>query len=525
MGTPEVTVPVKPFYFNFGLEEDRDQAFEDAMNDSFSATLGSVTPTSVTSSRSNSEKNSCCNRKMLNIVLLGLGFCCTFGPMQICMLAQTVILNSVRDEYFTGTSTFGYLSLGITFTAMTISFFLAPALSVLAGPKNAMLIGAACLTLSISSFVRPLEITLYIGSVAQGIGCGIIWTVYGHFLTENSTLKTMGRNTGIFWVLFEIGPVSLNIFYVFITQGATTITEEMRHLLFMVLLPVSAIGICTFACLDTCLPKSSEEAEPKKLTIYKTTKSNRLLLAKEALRDEVRMAFTKEMFMLIPIFVYMGVELTFYINVFGTSLGYSRQFGDLRESLVGLHGLFVAVGQMAGGLVYGLLGGCQRKYGRDTGILLALLLHMVGFYLAYLVIPERAAFDMTSDHSLVPPSPYLALTCSFLFGFGDAGWNNPLFAVFGILYPQNPVAAFAIFQAYQSFGNVIAFAYSGAIRIPYQLLIVTVLGIFGAFGFFFVDWKIVSDEKKLKQSLAKSLVLVVDKPIRSDNSPPQSTIL
>lgn len=50
------------------------------------------------------------------------------------------------------------------------------------------------LTIAITAFLRPLEITLYLGAILQGIGSGIVWTVCGHFLAVNSTSTTIGRS-------------------------------------------------------------------------------------------------------------------------------------------------------------------------------------------------------------------------------------------------------------------------------------------------------------------------------------------
>ena len=44
---------------------------------------------------------------------------------------------------------------------------------------------------------------LYSGSVLIGVGAAVIWTAQGNFLTLNSSSDTIGRNSGIFWALFQ----------------------------------------------------------------------------------------------------------------------------------------------------------------------------------------------------------------------------------------------------------------------------------------------------------------------------------
>ncbi|XP_055346093.1 UNC93-like protein MFSD11 [Paramacrobiotus metropolitanus] len=221
--------------------------------------------------------------------------------------------------------------------------------------------------------------------------------------------------------------------------------------------------------------------------------------------DELKMALSKPMLLLSPMFVYMGMEMTFWMNVYGTALGYTLRFGTERERLVGLNGMVVGAGQIAGGFIYGLSANWFRKRGRDLGTLIALLLHFAAFYLAFVTLPDTASLEETDKRSYFAIDSSLAMICSFLLGFGDAGWNNPLFSLLDTLHPHNPVAAFAVFQGYQAIGNLISFAYSTCLTLPYQLAILVVAGVAGQFGFCIVEWKAVSDEVKAHMSKCASV--------------------
>lgn len=58
---------------------------------------------------------------------------------------------------------------------------------------------------------------------------------------------------------------------------------------------------------------------------------------------------------------------------------------------------------IVGGIFYAAVGGFLRRNGRDLGVLLAFLVHLAAFYVAFLIIPGRSALEMTSDVSFVNP--------------------------------------------------------------------------------------------------------------------------
>lgn len=55
------------------------------------------------------------------------------------------------------------------------------------------------------------------------------------------------------------------------------------------------------------------------------------------------------MLLLIWTFIYIGLEQTFWSNVYDSSLGYTMQFGtSVTKSLVGLSGVVVGIGEILG---------------------------------------------------------------------------------------------------------------------------------------------------------------------------------
>ena len=68
-----------------------------------------------------------------------------------------------------------------------------------------------------------------------------------------------------------------------------------------------------------------------------------------------------DMFMLSVYFYYMGMLVGFYSVVYGTCLSRTLQFDD-PKGIVGLHGIFMGVGQIIGSSIF--MGSWTKRFGR-----------------------------------------------------------------------------------------------------------------------------------------------------------------
>ena len=72
------------------------------------------------------------------------------------------------------------------------------------GLRTAVIIGGFVNTIYIGLLIfAPKAVPIYIFSVIIGIGGSLIWVGQGTILIVNSTAATIGRNTGIFYFMFE----------------------------------------------------------------------------------------------------------------------------------------------------------------------------------------------------------------------------------------------------------------------------------------------------------------------------------
>ncbi len=68
------------------------------------------------------------------------------------------------------------------------------------------------------------------------------------------------------------------------------------------------------------------------------------------------------MLLLSLVFLYTGLELTFFSGVYGACVGFTRSLGAAEaKALVGLHGCMVGAGEIAGGLIFGIFGKATNR--------------------------------------------------------------------------------------------------------------------------------------------------------------------
>ena len=155
-------------------------------------------------------------------------------------------------------------------------------------------------------------------------------------------------------------------------------------------------------------------------------------------------------------------------GVYGSSVGFTTGFGSDAKSLVGFHGIVVGVGEIAGGLLFGIFGHyLTRQRGRDPVVVLGFVLHMIAFFLVFVNLPEDAPFGDTDGHA------YIA-------------------------------SAFAVFKFFSKLAAAAAFFYSAELSLYYQLLILSILCVSGTVAFCWVEWSTKRDARVTIPSDTKS---------------------
>lgn len=383
--------------------------------------------------------------------------------------------------------------MAIIYGVFSASNLITPSVVTVMGPQLSMFASGLFYSVYIAVFIQPFTWFFYTASVFIGVAAAVLWTAQGNCLTINSDELTIGRNSGIFWALLQSSLFFGNLYIYFAWQGKTHISESDRRTVFIALTVISLVGTVLFFLIRKPEPESvlgEDESDDQDMEGPESTQSN-LAKAVDAFKKSLKLCVTKEMLLLSVTTAYTGLELTFFSGVYGTCIGAVNQFGSEEKSLIGLSGIFIGIGEILGGSLFGLLSK-NNRFGRNPVVLLGVLVHFVAFYLIFLNLPGDAPLapvEGTDSSAYITPSKEVAVLSSFLLGLGDSCFNTQLLSILGFLYSEDSAPAFAVFKFVQSICAALAFFYSNYLLLHWQLLIMVVFGFFGTLSFFTVEWE------------------------------------
>lgn len=425
------------------------------------------------------------DRKFLNVNILGLAFMLIFTAFQTMGNIQQTVIDSITqdDPSFIGN---GFTSLAIIYAVFALSNWIAPSIITVIGPKYTMVIGAFFYSLFIAGFFLQKTWALYTTSALLGFGGACIWTGQGNYLTLNSNGDNFSRNSGIFWAELQCSFLFGNLFVFFLFQGLVQIDQQTRTILYVVLLVIGAVGILLLLVLPAM--SDSDANRNSNTEDGSVRRVENLPGPLDAFKNSIKLFFTKDIGLLSLTFFFMGIEFSFLSGIYSNSIGFTLEFENSKR-LVGLSGIFIGIGEIFGGALFGILGSKTNRFGRDPVILLGFITQAVGFFIIFLNIPDSANFGDTTDSAFISSSAYLAMLSSFLVAFGDACYNTQVISLLGSIYASDSAPAFALFKFVQSVASAASFFYSPYIGIHAQLIVIGITLFAGTLCFWLVEWR------------------------------------
>jgi len=159
----------------------------------------------------------------------------------------------------------GFISMSIVYAVFALSNFTAPAIVKLFGHKATMFVSGLTYLMYIITFLNPTPAFLYTASMVLGFGAAYIWTAQGDFLhLQSPDEKLMSRNTGIFWCMFQSSLLVGNIYIMIAWKGESYVSSEMRTTLFTIFAILASVGCSIFLFLKgkCCGPEARYDEVP-----------------------------------------------------------------------------------------------------------------------------------------------------------------------------------------------------------------------------------------------------------------------
>uniref|UniRef100_A0A2H8TZK1 UNC93-like protein MFSD11 n=1 Tax=Melanaphis sacchari TaxID=742174 RepID=A0A2H8TZK1_9HEMI len=243
------------------------------------------------------------DRRLMNIILLGIGFMFVFTSYMTVSNIEKTVLKSIEkeDPSFTGD---GYTSQCIIYGVFALCNWLAPTIIGMIGSRKSIYLGSICYVLFLMPFFLSSTFLLYTMSALLGFGASLIWTGQGIYLTLNSDSSTISRNSGIFWAMSKMSICIGNVFMILVFCDQTEFNKFTRILIFTVMAVV-----CSFGTLILMVLRPPVDAEGKKneVNLWKSNSMN----PKQKIKDSVRLLMTKHMLMLSTLFLFTDTYTLF----------------------------------------------------------------------------------------------------------------------------------------------------------------------------------------------------------------------
>uniref|UniRef100_A0AC35TT84 UNC93-like protein MFSD11 n=1 Tax=Rhabditophanes sp. KR3021 TaxID=114890 RepID=A0AC35TT84_9BILA len=417
----------------------------------------------------------------INVIQLGLGFFLIFFAFNSQGFIEETVINSFSDKGEISKHA-GYTSLAIIYAVFTLANFAAAPIVNQLGPKLSMVLAAMTYGLFQCGFLFLNTPFLYLSSAVIGVGAAVIWTAQGKYLSMNSNAESSGRHSGIFWATSQCCILFGGVFLYFVFDGSgdsDNISDSTVKVLYGVF---TAVTVCGAVVLGLLRMKSN-------YGVYEVgTGDTQLKVSqKEVILGAFKLMATRRMGFLILAFAYTGVELSFWSGIYPTCISFTKKLGSNTHTLVAFNAMAQGVGQICGGLLFGILSSKTARFNRQSKVLLGTLVHILCYMLIFINFPSDAPINKTEKTGLIEPNIYLALFSTILLGFGDACWNTQIFAHLITNYPKKSAEAFSLYKFYQSLLTCAVFFYGGVLELQWHLLILVLMAVVGLVSFVAAD--------------------------------------
>ena len=338
----------------------------------------------------NEEEKKLWRKRLLNIVYMGISFLIIFVSYNTTQNYMT----SLYEKY-------GQISLFIVYFMFAFSGFFVPIIIRRIGEKWCLIIGGFCILPYIFVNIFKNEIVLIFSSFFVGFGQAISWCAEGSLLARSSHPEKRGRNSGIFFFVYQMNQTIGNGFAFILNL----INIDVKYL-FIIFTISCLIGIIPLFFINIKILPQIEKVP-----------------FKNDCKNILKLMTSKIMLLLIPIFLYSGLtqcyifgEFTAMFGVGTTNMLISFFFGRLSDTIGRIPILLI------------------------SSFFIIITCSMVVYYF-----------------SLSVEVLFVLFVAIISLGVSDAGFNTQIDTLIGRYFCNESDAAYAVFYSLQSLATAFGF--------------------------------------------------------------------
>lgn len=423
-------------------------------------------------------------RHWKNLIILGFTFL-------FCFTAYGAIQNI--QSSVNSSQGLGLLSLGIVYASLIVSCLLSPSVLKFLGTKWTIVF--CTLSYCIYSYANffPSYASLISASCLVGFSAAPLWVAQGTYLTTSAIelaqltndvpefvinrfngvllaffqTKQVTGNIIIFTVLNENGSTSSNLTYcgrcscgASISSDSTRPNKDDVQLLFGLFSLSGMIAVLLCMCFldkQPVFPVGLVKENESVVSLFTSTL--------KLMRDF-------RLFLLIPVFLFTGIEQAFIVGDFTKSYVTCSQ----GVSMVGVVMVAFGVSDVLASFIFGQL---EKITGRIFLFTLGATVFLGVMTYLYLWVPEHN-------------QSWQLFAMAAAWGVGDASWQTQCSSLIGVTFASCQEPAFSNFQLWQSAGFCLSFISSipSSVCVWHKLIAISVWLIFSMVMYYLFEYKI-----------------------------------
>nr|XP_018903314.1 PREDICTED: UNC93-like protein MFSD11 [Bemisia tabaci] len=438
------------------------------------------------------------DKNLANIVYLGLCFFVAMASNSTIVNLQKILTTSIYDEneVFAGD---GYVGLAINYVFLAASIWLTPIVMTYIGIKNALIIGAIGDFIYGLSFYLESAAAFYVICALTGISHSLLWTGQGAYLIENSSSKTINRDSLIFYFLYHIAtPVGNSLAFLQL-NGITTIHSETRMSILNCLNSIGALSVIMFLFL----PPVTKFEKSKREHLLETNKGV------DALFKAWKVFTNKDMVILVLVFIYTGFQVAFSETIYNSSVGFTLSLEQEAKELVPLAAVYSGVGTILGVFPQVFFKFMPCRWEKSINMLIGTVCQDISYILSLLNLPDQSAFGDNLDMGFYLNSVPVAMMSSALLSVGNICIHTYIASLLYEMYHEESEAVSAVSCFVEFAASAACFFYSTMIGLHSQLVLLMGFSILGLIAFLRVDTKVTNQQIK-QEKIAKIKDLQLD---------------